>query len=158
MDNYSELMAYSFGLRDGLYQADDLEAFLDSVIASEDNPPYIFIDVLLNLSKSASELADCIDNNLYDLGYYIDFISYCGEAEEIKQMLLRQVGVKYRNGSFDLKLTTLKLYMIGLTFEDYESDYFYFDDLFDWVEIGTESEDSVRKSVEEFFDKLDNIS
>lgn len=157
MNNISKLMAYSFGLGKGFYQADDLEQFLDSVIASEENPPYIFIDVLLNISKSAAELADCIDDNLRDMGYDAS-VARWDEAEEIKQMLLRQVGVKYRDGSFDLKRTTHELYMLGLTFEDYTRDYLYFDDLWNWVEIGTESEDSVRKPVEEFFDKLDNIS
>lgn len=153
MNALSELKTYAFGLEQGLFRTEELEQFLDRVITTENNPPYVFIDAWLHISQPTEALTACINGHLCDMGYHA-CITHWDEAENMKKMLLRQIGARYRNGSFDLRRTTHELYRLAVFFEDYASDYFTFDDDWSWVEAGTEAETVIQRKVETFFDTL----
>ena len=153
MKTLSELKTYAFGLEQGLFQTEELERFLDSVITTEANPPYVFIDAWLHISEPKEALTACINGHLCDMGYHAS-IAHWDEAKDMKKMLLRQIGARYRDGSFDLRRTTHELYRLAVLFEDYASDYFTFDDDWSWVEAGTEAEAVIKRRVDIFFDTL----
>lgn len=151
MNNLDKLKAYSLGLELGIYKSEDLENFLDNIIESEENPQYIFIDALLNISKSASELQKCIEDDLFYMGCCFHDITH---RKDMKKMLVQDVCNKYRSGEFCLKQTTSTLYHIAIKFDDIGSDYMFLDDYIEEVGIFY-TIDYVRNVVNEFFDGID---
>lgn len=147
MNNTDKLRAYSLGLELGICESKDLRDFLDNVIVTEENPPYIFIDVLLNISKFPSQVQKCIDDNLYYMGYSCDIT----QRKDMNKFLLRIIGEKYRSGEFNIRQTTLKLYHLALKFNDY-SEYMFFDD-----HIDLHPTYDIKKMLDEFFDSIDEF-
>ncbi len=147
MNNTDKLKAYSLALELGICEPNDLRDFLENVIETEENPPYIFIDVLLNISKFASQVQKCIDDNLYDMGYRCDIT----QRKDMNKFLLSIIGEKYRSGEFNIRQTTLRLYHLAIKFDDY-SEYMFFDD-----HIELHPTYDIKKMLDEFFDSIDGF-